>query len=204
MRERFSSSGFDNYRPHEVLEQMLFYALPRVNTNEIAHDLLGGERDIMDVLHMSRAELMKTHGIGKKSSDYIRSIVPRVTEMILGQYRELPELNVYNIAFLGDWFLKYECDDKIGIMICDSAKRFVDFSYIEPVFEDGELDPYATWDALAKRVTAERYYLITKQSNPHVTRENVLALRDYTMRLGSFMVDAYAMCASRPISYLYK
>jgi hypothetical protein len=124
--------------------------------------------------------------------------------MILGQYRELPELNVYNIAFLGDWFLKYECDEKIGVVICKEDGRFTDFRLLEPILENGELDPYKMGDVIAKRLSTERYYFITKQSNRHVTRENMLTLRDYTMRLGSFMMDAYAMCASRPISYLYK
>lgn len=204
MRERFASCGFDNYRPHEVLEQMLFYALPRVNTNEIAHRLLDGGRDVMDVLRMDREDLLKIHGIGEKSAEYIRSIIPKVTDMIIRQYRELSELNVYNIAFLGDCFLRYEPDDKVGIIICDTERRFVDFAYIDPVFEDEELDPYATGDIIANRIFAKRYYIITKQDNLHITRENMLALRDYTSRLGSFMTDAYAMRGAHPISYLYK
>jgi len=203
MRERFASNGFDNYRPHEVLEQMLFYALPRVNTNEIAHDLLEGGRDVIDVLYLDRKELIKTYGIGEKAADYIRSIIPRVSDMILRQYRELPELNVYNIAFLGDWFLRYESDDKVGIIICDSERRFIDFAYIDPVFEDGELDPYATGDIIAKQILAKKYYIIAKQGNVNVTSENMLTLRDYTSRLGSFMVDAYAMHGMHPMSYLY-
>ena len=204
MRERFASCGFDNYRPHEVLEQMLFYALLRVNTNEIAHRLLDGGRDVMDVLRMDQEELMKIHGIGEKSAEYISSIIPKVTDMIIRQYRELSELNVYNIAFLGDWFFRYEPDDKVGIIICDIERRFVDFAYIDPVFEDEELNPYATGDIIANRIFAKRYYIITKQDNLHITRENMLALRNYTSRLGSFMSDAYAMRGAHPISYLYK
>ena len=204
MRERFASCGFDNYRPHEVLEQMLFYALLRVNTNEIAHRLLDGGRDVMDVLRMDQEELMKIHGIGEKSAEYISSIIPKVTDMIIRQYRELSELNVYNIAFLGDWFFRYETSDRIGIIICDAERRFVDFSYMEPSLDDGELDVYEMGDSIAKRFCAARYYVVAKQENPYVTRENMLALRNYTSRLGSFMSDAYAMRGAHPISYLYK
>ena len=32
--------GFDGMKEHEVLECMLYYALPRVDTNEIAHELI--------------------------------------------------------------------------------------------------------------------------------------------------------------------
>ena len=40
MRKRFQDSGLQAFQPHEVLELLLFYALPRVNTNPIAHDLM--------------------------------------------------------------------------------------------------------------------------------------------------------------------
>lgn len=204
MRERFANGGFDNYRPHEVLEQILFYSLPRVNTNEIAHRLLDECGDLMDILHADRADLMKTHGIGKKSAEYICSIIPRVSDMILRQYRELAELNIYNIAFLGDWFLSYEQDSKIGLIICKDDRRFSDFCLLDPILDEGELDPYKMGEFIAKRLSAKRYYIIAKQENPHLTRENMLTLRDYTSRLSSFMTDAYAMCGRKPVSYLYK
>ena len=204
MRERFSTGGFDNYRPHEVLEQILFHALPRVNTNETAHHLLNEFGDLMAVLRAEREDLLKIHGIGEKSADYIRSIIPRVSDMIVRQYRELSELNIYNIAFLGDWFLRYENNSKIGVVQCTGDRRFVDFILIEPILDDGELDPYKIGDIIAKRLSIERYYVIVKQENMHITRENMLVLRDYTSRLGTFMTDAYAMCGSAPVSYLYK
>ncbi len=203
MRERFLHGGFDNYRPHEVIEQILFNALPRVNTNEIAHSLLEGGKTVMDVLHAEREELVCVYGIGERSADYICSLVPRMSEMILAQYRELGELNIYNIAFLGDWFLSRESSDKMGIVLCDKDKKFTDFRYFEPE-RDGELlEPYKTGDLIAKVLGADRYYLIAKNGNSILTRSNVLALRDYTSRLGSFMCDAYLLDGFRPVSILY-
>ena len=40
MREKFRKNGFNGMAEHEILEVLLFYALPRVNTNEIAHMLI--------------------------------------------------------------------------------------------------------------------------------------------------------------------
>ena len=40
MRTRFQKSGLEGFQPHEILELLLFYALPRVDTNPIAHDLI--------------------------------------------------------------------------------------------------------------------------------------------------------------------
>ncbi|MCL2773802.1 MAG: hypothetical protein FWD71_10675 [Oscillospiraceae bacterium] len=39
MRERYKKNGFDSFEFHEILELILYYPIPRINTNVIAHDL---------------------------------------------------------------------------------------------------------------------------------------------------------------------
>ena len=40
MRRRFLQGGLDNFADHEALELLLFYAIPRRDTNPIAHALI--------------------------------------------------------------------------------------------------------------------------------------------------------------------
>ncbi len=40
VRDRFLTEGLDNFPPHNVLELLLFYALPQRDTNELAHRLI--------------------------------------------------------------------------------------------------------------------------------------------------------------------
>ena len=40
MRERLLHEGMDSLQDHEVLEILLFFAIPRQDTNELAHRLL--------------------------------------------------------------------------------------------------------------------------------------------------------------------
>lgn len=40
MRTRFLEHGLDNFADHEVLELLLFYAVPRGDVNPLAHRLL--------------------------------------------------------------------------------------------------------------------------------------------------------------------
>lgn len=41
MRKRFKESGnFKGFSEHEILEMLLFYIVPRKNTNDIAHELI--------------------------------------------------------------------------------------------------------------------------------------------------------------------
>ena len=39
-RERFLKQGADGLADHEVLELLLYYAIPRRDTNELAHRLI--------------------------------------------------------------------------------------------------------------------------------------------------------------------
>ncbi len=203
MRERFAKNGFDSYKAHEVLEQILFNAVPRVNTNEIAHRLLEGGKSIMDVLHSERSELLKINGLGEKIADYIFSLIPQMSQILCQKYRELDEFNIYNIAFLGDWFLHYENVDRIGIIMCEKDGRFLDFCYYDSITDDNEINPYKTGDIIAKKLGCPTYYIITKKGNKLVNRSDILALRDYTLRLNSFMIDSYFIDGFHPLSILF-
>ena len=40
MKKRYLEQGLDGFEDHEALELLLFYALPRVDVNPLAHALL--------------------------------------------------------------------------------------------------------------------------------------------------------------------
>ena len=40
MKKKLMQSGFDHMEPHEVLEILLYYAIPQRNTNDIAKNLI--------------------------------------------------------------------------------------------------------------------------------------------------------------------
>ena len=51
MKNRFLKTGLDSFEPHEVLELLLFYAIPKRDTNKIAHDLIENFGSIAGVLN---------------------------------------------------------------------------------------------------------------------------------------------------------
>lgn len=74
MRQRFESQGIEHFDPHQVLEMLLFYAIPRKNTNEIAHRLLdtfGGFAKVMDA---PVEELEKVEGMGHRSALFLKLV----------------------------------------------------------------------------------------------------------------------------------
>ena len=71
MRERFLKQGLDGFADHEVLELILFYAIPQRNVNPLAHALLERFGSFHAVLEASREELLKTDGVGEYAASLL-------------------------------------------------------------------------------------------------------------------------------------
>lgn len=71
MRERYLSEGMDGFQPHQILELILFYVIPRKDTNELAHQLLNRFGSISNVFEATPKELMKVDGIGKSAAVFL-------------------------------------------------------------------------------------------------------------------------------------
>ncbi|MBP3379999.1 MAG: RadC family protein [Ruminococcus sp.] len=71
IRQRFIRFGADSLFDHELLELVLFYAMPRRNTNEIAHDLIVKFGDLKGVLNAPPEELKQVKGIGDAAAAFI-------------------------------------------------------------------------------------------------------------------------------------
>ena len=59
---------------HEVLEALLFNAVPRQNTNELAHRLLAQFGGVRGVFNASIADLKKVKGVGESVAAYLYCI----------------------------------------------------------------------------------------------------------------------------------
>lgn len=67
LRKRAREEGLSSFEPHEALELLLFYAIPRVNTNEIAHALLDRFGSFAAVLDADYSQLVEVPGMGENS-----------------------------------------------------------------------------------------------------------------------------------------
>ena len=78
MKERFLESGLDSFHDVNVLELLLFFGLPRGDTNPIAHALLERFGTLHGVLDASVEELMEIPGIGKNAAELIH-LIPQLS-----------------------------------------------------------------------------------------------------------------------------
>ena len=73
MLERLESAE-GSLQEHELLEILLFNAIPRKNTNELAHRLLSTFGSLRAVLGAEMAELKAVPGVGESTAAYLRII----------------------------------------------------------------------------------------------------------------------------------
>jgi DNA repair protein RadC len=80
MRERFRKNGFESMHPHEMLEMLLFYSVPRRDTNELAHRLIDTFGSLSGVFEASEEQLTSVKGITPSSATLIKMILPFARE----------------------------------------------------------------------------------------------------------------------------
>ena len=77
MRRRFLSGGLEPFADHEALELLLFYAIPRRDTNPVAHALMNRYGSLSAVLAAPVEDLQKVEGIGESAAILLK-LVPRL------------------------------------------------------------------------------------------------------------------------------
>lgn len=66
--------GEESFEDHELLEILLFNAIPRKNTNEIAHNLLNSFQSLDGIFHADVKQLCLVKGVGASTAAYLRII----------------------------------------------------------------------------------------------------------------------------------
>ena len=71
LKNRFLNEGLDNFEELQVLELLLFYCIPRQDTNPVAHRLLDHFGSLTQVLEATPEELKKVSGIGDAVATFL-------------------------------------------------------------------------------------------------------------------------------------
>lgn len=80
MRKKFREHGFDGFAEHEILELLLYYSVPRINTNPLAHRILDKYKTLANVFDASPDELMKEFKISEVTATLL-SMVPKLSKV---------------------------------------------------------------------------------------------------------------------------
>ena len=127
LRQRFMDEGLESFRPHEVLELLLFYTIPRKDTNVLAHRLLDHfHNSFPAVLEASAAELMEVDGVSVASACFIKLLFACQRYYYLERTRSITQLNTLNKKFEYVKGLFHNCSMERVYCICLSpAKKII-------------------------------------------------------------------------------
>lgn len=83
LREKYIQNGIEALSEHEILELLLFYAIPRVNTNTLAHKLIDEFGSLSGVFDASSDSIMK-QGFTKNAAMFLK-VIPDICRIYYDQ-----------------------------------------------------------------------------------------------------------------------
>lgn len=132
VKEEFLLRGFDeNTPPHKVLELLLFYCVPRVDTNPLAHELIERYKTLSGVLDAPVEELVTFKGITRNNVVLFKMIMSvariyqaesRLKGTRFGKYEEM-------CKYIVDRFMGIT-EERFAVMHIDSFGKMLEFSFV--------------------------------------------------------------------------
>lgn len=122
MKERFLKEGLDHFDDLYVLELLLYYCIPRKDTNLTAHALLNHFGSLTAVFEATPEELQKVPGIGKHAATFL-ALIPQV-----GRYYQIKRAEpgdiLRTIEQCGNYLVPYFYgrDNETVFLLCLDAK----------------------------------------------------------------------------------
>lgn len=97
--------GLEGFAPHEVLELLLYYAIPQKDTNPIAHRLLDKFGSLSGVFSARTEELCTVDGISEHAATLLRLVFPAVSCALAGE-AEKKTSSFDSLAKLGEYLVR--------------------------------------------------------------------------------------------------
>ena len=180
LRERFIKFGPDAFTDHELLELLLSFIIPRVNTNDIAHRLLA-EYGSLKELFSSIAPSKSVKGVGNTSKLFIKVVAATFRRM---QATSINKVKFDSLYSIGDYLTKYYSGmdtEQLCAMFFDGSMRLLRFQVIS---DGGANDAIASYTAITRAAVMEDAAgVIIAHNHPRGTSDVSESDRDFTQKL---------------------
>lgn len=127
MKEKIRKNGADFLQPHELLETLLFYAIPRRDTNELAHRLIDKFGSFAAVFDADYNELLTVEGMGPNAAFLIKLVPDLFRTCELNRKKDIVRFDCMSTAcefgialFLG------KTNEVVYAVLLDNALRKID------------------------------------------------------------------------------
>ncbi len=132
LKQRFLDEGLTSFQDHEVLELLLFYAIPQGDTNPIAHRLLEKFSTISGVFGASVEELCTVKGIKEHSAVFLKTI-PAFSQFYqsLAVREKKAILNSFDAGQYVCGMIGSLTNEVFAIICLDAQRRVISFEILE-------------------------------------------------------------------------
>lgn len=124
MKERFKLHGFEGFEEHEILEFLLFYAVPQGNTNETAHRLLEAFGSLSAVMDAPLQSIEQIKGMGEHSAIFLK-MIPQACRCYLkdkdNYQSKIMSDDVMGRVLFGHFVGKV--DEAVALLLMDSKRK---------------------------------------------------------------------------------
>lgn len=127
MREEIMrQNNFDALEKHRLLELLLFGAIPRKDTNEIAHELLETFGSVAGVLDAEVHDLAAVKGMTQNAAIHLKTVMPLARHYQEDKFKK--GYKFQNIDEMGSYLIKKHLGKKnetLAITCLDSLGKFI-------------------------------------------------------------------------------
>ncbi len=96
LRERFRDAGADALSDYELLELVLFRALPRRDVKPLAKALIGRFGSFAEVVHAPEARLREVGGLGESAVTELKLVAATAARVARGRVKQRPLLSSWS------------------------------------------------------------------------------------------------------------
>lgn len=202
LRNRFLASP-SSFEDHELLELMLFYVVPRKNTNELAHALLERFGSLKCVLDAGIPALKSVKDMGDNSALFIRVIAEVLLRYERCDYETTDSFSSY--ALLGKYMrsLFVGTENEITYLILlDNANRLLSCKKIAEGYSCGNTISYREISVEAVLQNAAAAILVHNHPNgkPIPSGEDITAtakIKEILTALGVTFIDHFIVAKGK-------
>lgn len=133
LRERFLKLP-ESLADHELLELLLFYVLPRQDTNDLAHALIEEFGSFHRVLEADAVHLQRVAGVGPSVAAYIKALGAAANRYEADKFKDADASQVFDTPariarFLWPHFLGQRTE-RVYAMLFDNGMRLLDLLHV--------------------------------------------------------------------------
>lgn len=183
IRRRIMRGGLDVLAPHELIEFLLFYAIPRQDVNDLAHQILEHFGSLPALLHADLEELLKVEGLNEAAARWLYLVMQNA--LIYSETEEWERITLKNYAAVFQYALKIRQQYQLpcAVQLCldrDGALLYQSEFALSPRWGEAEAFRNALSDAICSEARDVILLIYTHQHTPVASFYDITHARSYS------------------------